>query len=62
MNRSLPSLIAGALLVAVLVLYMITFQVRFTQVAVVKTFGKSVAPKFDEQGALVDPGDVITEP
>ncbi len=61
MNRSLPSLIAGALLVAVLALYMITYQVRFTQVAVMKTFGRSAAPKY-ENGKLVDPGDVITEP
>src|SRR4030095_2814639 len=51
MNRSLPSLLAGALLVIVLVLYMITYQVRFTEVGVIKTFGKASPP-----------GDVITEP
>src|SRR4030042_275983 len=50
MKRSLPSMIAGALLVLILLLYMITFQVRFTEVAVVRTFGRS------------NPDDVITEP
>ncbi|MHC4441173.1 MAG: SPFH domain-containing protein [Planctomycetota bacterium] len=50
MKRSLPSMIAGALLVLILLLYMITFQVRFTEVAVVRTFGRA------------DESDVITEP
>src|SRR5437016_1802144 len=62
MNRSLPSLIAGALLVLVLVLYMVTYQVRFTQVAVLKTFGRSTPPVLDEQGKVIKRGDVITEP
>lgn len=60
MNRSLPSLIAGALLVVVLALYMITYQVRFTQVAVLKTFGKSAAPTSDD--VTKNSGDVIREP
>jgi len=50
MKRSLPSMIAGAVIVGILLLYMITFQVRFTEVAVVRTFGKA------------DRSDVITEP
>jgi len=41
MKRSLPSMIAGVVLVVILGLYMVTYQVRSTQVAVVKTFGKA---------------------
>ncbi len=41
MNRSYPSLIAGTSLVLIMVLYMVTYQVRFTEVAVVRTFGKA---------------------
>lgn len=41
MKRSLPSMIAGVLLVVILGLYMVTYQVRSTQVAVVKTFDKA---------------------
>lgn len=41
MKRSLPSLIAGTLLVVILLLYMITFQVSFQQVAVKYTFGSA---------------------
>jgi modulator of FtsH protease HflC len=51
MNRGLPSLIAGTLLVVILGLYMVTYQVRFTEVAVLKTFGKADPTK-----------DVIKEP
>jgi membrane protease subunit HflC len=51
-NRGLPSLIAGTLLVIILVLYMITYQVRFTEVAVVKTFGKA-SPETD---VIKEPG------
>ncbi|UCD28871.1 MAG: hypothetical protein JSV03_17645, partial [Planctomycetota bacterium] len=50
MKRSLPSMIAGTVLVAILLLYMITFQVRFTEVAIVRTFGKATQE------------DVVTEP
>ena len=55
MNRSLPSLITGVLLALLLVLYMVTFQVRSTEVAVVRTFGQARAP---QEG---DPGSVRTE-
>ncbi len=41
MKRSLPSMVAGVVLVVILALYMITYQVRSTEVAVVKTFGKA---------------------
>lgn len=40
MSRSLPSLLTGMFLAAILLLYMITYQVRFTEVAVVRTWGK----------------------
>jgi len=43
-QRSLPSIITGALLVVVLGLYMITYQVRFNEVAIVRTFGKITEP------------------
>jgi len=39
LKRSLPSLITGVLLASILLLYMVTYQVRFTDVAVVRTFG-----------------------
>lgn len=45
MKRSWPSIIAGAALVAILVLYMITYQVRFNEVAVARTFGKITPPR-----------------
>lgn len=54
MKRSLPSLITGILLAGVLLLYMVTFQVRFTEVAVIRTFGKA-RPPVDENNR----GDVI---
>lgn len=41
MKRNLPSMIAGVVLVVILGLYMLTYQVRSTEVAVVKTFGKA---------------------
>lgn len=51
MKRGLPSIVAGAVLVVILGLYMVTYQVRFTEVAVIKTFGKATPEK-----------DVITNP
>ena len=47
--RSLPTVLAAGALVIVLLLYMCSFQVRSTEVAVVKTF------------ANADPNKVITE-
>ena len=58
MKRSLPSIIAGASIIVILVLYMITYQVRFNEVAVVRTFGEITPP--DPQTHQSD--DVITEP
>ncbi|HOW72365.1 MAG TPA: SPFH domain-containing protein [Phycisphaerae bacterium] len=51
MKRSWPSLISGALLASMLVLYMVTFQVRFSEVAVVRTFGQ-----IKEGGVIKEPG------
>jgi membrane protease subunit HflC len=48
MRGQLPRVITGVLLVAILALYMVTYQVRATQVAVIKTFGRA------------DPDDVVT--
>lgn len=45
MKRSLPSIIAAAILAIILGLYMVTYQVRFNEVAVVRTFGKIAEPK-----------------
>jgi modulator of FtsH protease HflC len=44
MKRSLPSIVAGTAIIVILALYMITYQVRFNEVAVVRTFGKITAP------------------
>ena len=41
--RNLPSVLAAVALLAVLMLYMCTYQVRFNEVAIVKTFGKADA-------------------
>ncbi|NLX12934.1 MAG: hypothetical protein GXY44_04665 [Phycisphaerales bacterium] len=44
MKRSLPSVIAGGLLVIILGWYMISFQVRYNQCALVRTFGRIQPP------------------
>lgn len=49
MHKSLPSIVTGVVLVLILALYMVTFQVRFNETAVLKTFGKAT------------PADVITQ-
>ncbi|MBI4578859.1 MAG: hypothetical protein HY718_04100, partial [Planctomycetes bacterium] len=51
-KRSLPSLVTGILLAVVLLLYMVTYQVRFTEVAVVRTFGRIN----QETGVNTEPG------
>ena len=45
MNRTLPSIIGGLAIIIILGLYMVTYQVRFNQVAVVRTFGRAAAPE-----------------
>lgn len=57
MKRSLPSIVAGSAIVLVLVLHMVTYQVRYNEVAVVRTFGNITPP--DENGRS---DDVKTEP
>jgi membrane protease subunit HflC len=44
MKRSLPSIIAAVAIVLILVLHMVTYQVRFNEVALVTTFGKVTQP------------------
>jgi modulator of FtsH protease HflC len=56
------TLFLGVLIVAVLVVYMITFTVRYDQVAVLTTFDKATPPTRDAQGHITDPGSVKTEP
>ncbi|MFH0983312.1 MAG: SPFH domain-containing protein [Planctomycetota bacterium] len=43
--KNLPSILAAIALLGALVLYMCTYQVRFNEVAIVKTFGKTDAEK-----------------
>ncbi len=50
--KSLPSIIAAIVLVAVLAFYMCTFQVRSTEVAIKKTFGEA-----DEEPIAIDEDD-----
>lgn len=50
MNKNLPSIVTGVILAVILVLYMVTFQVRFTEVAILRTFGRAT------------PDSVIKEP
>jgi membrane protease subunit HflC len=51
MKRSLPSMIAGVVLIIIFGLYMITFKVRFSEVAVIRTFGKT-----SEEDVITEPG------
>ncbi|HPD29793.1 MAG TPA: protease modulator HflC [Phycisphaerae bacterium] len=44
MKRSVPSIVAAVAIVLILVFHMVTYQVRFNEVAVVRTFGKIQAP------------------
>lgn len=57
MKRSLPSIIAGIAIILILVLHMVTYQVRYNEVAVRRTFGKIEPPGPDGRSA-----DVKTEP
>lgn len=49
MRKQLPQIVAAIILVGVLLLYMVTYQVRTTEVAILKTFGQA------------DPNDTIRE-
>ena len=69
MKNSLTIFI-GILLVVVLLVYMVTFQVQYNEVAVLATFEKVDAPGYaddgtlqrDDDGNLVQPGSVIETP
>ena len=49
--RNLSTLIVGLLIIAVLLLYMVTFQVDFNRVSVVRTFGKATEVYSGAEGA-----------
>jgi membrane protease subunit HflC len=51
MKRSWPTIVVGAVLVVILMLYMISFQVRFSEMAVVRTFGE-----IQKGGVIKEPG------
>ncbi len=57
MKRSLPSIVAGVAIITILLLHMITYQVRYNEVAVLRTFGKITPPDASGQSP-----DVKTEP
>ncbi len=61
MKNTLTLLIGIAVLVILLV-YMVTFQVRYDQVAVKTTFNKAVEPTRDDTGRIIEAGSLITEP
>ncbi|MFQ5493927.1 MAG: protease modulator HflC [Phycisphaerae bacterium] len=48
--RNLPTLLAAGLVVLILGFYMCTFQVRFTEVAIKKTFGNPTGDTIQEPG------------
>ncbi|MEE9294752.1 MAG: SPFH domain-containing protein, partial [Phycisphaerae bacterium] len=48
--RNLPTLLAAVLVVLILGFYMCTFQVRFTEVAIIKTFGQPSDDTLSEPG------------
>ena len=51
MRKQLPQIVAAIVLVGVLLLYMVTYQVRTTEVAILKTFGRA-----DERDVITDAG------
>ncbi len=48
--RNLPTLLAATVVVLILGFYMCTFQVRFTEVAILKTFGEKSGDTLDDPG------------
>ena len=48
--KNLGTVLAAAFLAVVLLLYMCTFQVRFTEVAIKKTFGRLTREAITEPG------------
>ena len=58
MKRSLPSIVAAIIIALILILHMVTFQVRKNEVALVKTFGRIQPP----DPVKKESPDVKTEP
>ncbi len=61
MKNKLIFLVALAV-AAVLLVYMVMFQVRYDQVAVRTTWDKAVEPVRNDAGEITDPGSLILEP
>ena len=51
-KKNVPTLIAAGVLVLILLLYMVIYQVRFTETVVVTTFGKPSTPKTDARNRM----------
>jgi membrane protease subunit HflC len=70
MRRHLTILIAAVVVVTVLLAYMVTFQVRYDEVAMVQTFGSVEPPATDDAGRVkrnaagqvAHPGSLVFEP
>lgn len=57
------ALLIGILIVLVLLVYMFAFTVRYDEVAVVTTFDRASAPKYDEQTkGMIDSGSLKLKP
>lgn len=54
--------IIAVLVVLILGFYMVSFQVRYDEVAVLTTFEKAVEPTRDEAGQITDDGDLYRQP
>ncbi len=51
MRRNIPSVVAGLVLVLILLIYSITYQVRFTEIAIKTTFGRPTDPNVSDPNA-----------
>jgi len=58
----LTTLIIALLVVLILGFYMVSFQVRYDEVAVLTTFKDATEPTRDDTGQITDPGDLYREP
>lgn len=54
--------LVGLIVLAVLILFMVTFQVRYDEIGVVTTFGEARKPIYDDTGKLIDEGSLKFEP
>lgn len=50
MKKNLGTILAGSFIVIVLLFYLVTYQVRYTEVAVLKTFGEPSSAAIDSPG------------